>query len=448
MVTNSEPQPVPPGTADGKAAPSSRRTPLPNPGEIDLSLPDKPSIAVLPFANASGNAGLDDFCDGVCEDIINELSRDPALFVIARNSSFAYRASEGQAARASRELGVRHVLEGSILRQGDQLQVAVRLSDAADPVWSVRLERKAEEVFELQAELAHGVAAVLAPHADTPRPAPGRRARPGSLRAYDIAVRARNGLNRSYARPDRALRTHAISTARSALAADSHSVLGLTQLAAGLWQDYFLGTAPDKAHARREGLLTAARAIELDPLCHEGHLYRGMFLAASRGDGRPEQALNDCRAAHELNPNHFFTQYMLAWVEALDGHHGVGLTHVLSALRRNPRDPWAFNVHATPANICFFLKDYEMGLRWAQRAVAEAPHALPYHDLALCHVGLGQIDEAAQALDQARRHAPEFIDAALAGKSVFKKVEDRHKYHLFLRVAAGLERPGAASALR
>ncbi len=434
-----------------RAAGSAAAKPSPAVGEIDLSLPDKPSIAVLPFANMSGDPEQEYFTDGVTEDIITELSRFHSLFVIARNSTFTYKGKAADVRTVAKELGVRYVLEGSIRRAANRIRVTAQLIDAStgNHIWAEKYDRVLEDVFAVQEELTRSIVTSIAPRIDEAELTKISRRRPENLTAYEFAVRARATLNQSYARQDRSLRAQAIREARAALAIDPNCVLALNQLAAGLWQEVFLGTAANRREARKEALDTVTKAIELDRTGYEGYVVRGLLRATSSGDGQAEQSLEDCRHAHELNPNHFFTLYILGWVEMVHGDCAQAMEHMLRALRMNPRDPWAFNVYASLADVCFFAKDYEKGLSWGLRSVAEAPDAgIPHHDVALCYVGLGEIEKAGEALKNARRYAPEFIEAALNGKSVWRRPEDRRKYHVFLRIAAGLDDPSAAEALR
>jgi len=131
-----------------------------------LALPDRPSIAVLPFTNMSGDAGQEYFSDGITEDIITELSRFSELFVIARNSSFQYKGKSPDIRQVGRELGVRYVLEGSIRRAGDRVRITAQLIDATTGAhrWAERYDRKLEDVFAVQDEVARTITSILAAH--------------------------------------------------------------------------------------------------------------------------------------------------------------------------------------------------------------------------------------------------------------------------------------------
>ena len=152
-----------------------------------LPLPDRPSIAVLPFANLSGDPEQEYFSDGVADDIITELSRDRALFVIARNSSFTYRGRSIDVKQVGRELGVRYVVEGSVRRDGGRVRVTAQLIDATtgSHVWAERYDRALEHVFEVQDEIAEAVARAIRPAVGNAEQQRVMRKPPGNLTAWE-----------------------------------------------------------------------------------------------------------------------------------------------------------------------------------------------------------------------------------------------------------------------
>jgi adenylate cyclase len=419
--------------------------------ELDLSQPDKPSIAVLPFANMSGDPEQEYFTDGVTEDIITELSRFHSLFVIARNSSFTYKGKAVDVRTISKELGVRYVLEGSIRRSVNRVRVTAQLIDAltGNHIWAEKYDRVLEDIFAVQEELTASIVKSIAPRIHESELSKVLRRRPGNLSAYEMAVRARAHLSEAFVRQNQVLREQGISEARAALALDPNCVLALHQLAMGLFQEIFVGTAVNRSESWNEALDAAGRAIELDRSGHEGYAMRGMLMGISSRAGSLDQALDDCRHAHELNPNDFACVHALGFIEQVRGNHAKAIDLHLQSLRINPRDPWAFNVYASLAMTCFLAREYSRGLEWGLRAASMAPlEGITHHDLALCYVGLGMVGPAREALQAARRFAPRFIEAAISGRSVFRRPEDRLKYTTFLRIAAGLEDPSAADALR
>ena len=180
-------------------------------GEIDLSLPNKPSIAVLPFANMAGGREQEYFADGVVEDIITALSRFHSLFVIARSSSFTYKGKATDVRTVARELGVRYVLEGSIRRSGDRVRVTGQLIDAltGNHIWAERYDRVLEDVFAVQEEVTQSIVRAIAPQVEASEREKARRRRPENLTAYEIALSANANLHEAEINSDPLLRDQA-----------------------------------------------------------------------------------------------------------------------------------------------------------------------------------------------------------------------------------------------
>jgi adenylate cyclase len=426
--------------------------PYPAAGEIDLSLPDKPSIAVLPFTNMSGDPEQEYFTDGITEDIITELSRFHSLFVIARNSSFSYKGKSPDVRQVGKELGVRYVLEGSIRRAGNRIRVTAQLIDAlsGNHVWAERYDRVLEDIFAVQEEVTRSIVAVIAPQIADAEIAEARRMRPGNLSAYEIAVRASANAIEAYGRTDRALRDQAIREAKEALAKDAGSLLALSVLASSQWQHVFFRTAADLNAAWQEGMAAAIRAISLDRSDHRAYIWKGMLLLyPAIGEPRWDDALANLRRANEINPNDATALFCLGGGEAFSGNPHQGIEYLIRWLRLSPHDPRTFSVHSMLGMACFLAQNYQEALQWASLTNREAPDLpLTYLYFALAYVGLAEIDQAKAALVRARRIAPEFIQGRLGGFVPYRKAEDRERFSVFLRIAAGLEEPSAADALR
>ncbi|MBM3524801.1 MAG: adenylate/guanylate cyclase domain-containing protein, partial [Alphaproteobacteria bacterium] len=198
---------------EGSAAPAGIDAPL--------ALPDRPSIAVLPFANMSGDPEQEYFTDGISEDIITELSRFRSLFVIARNSSFTYKGKPVDVKQVGRELGVRYVLEGSIRRAANRVRVTAQLIDATtgSHIWAEKYDRVLEDIFAVQEEVTQAIVAAMAPHIEASEFERMRQVRPGSLDAYELAMRGWAAAWTALGDPnDRDTRDEALRCAREALA--------------------------------------------------------------------------------------------------------------------------------------------------------------------------------------------------------------------------------------
>jgi adenylate cyclase len=420
-------------------------------GEPDLSLPDKPSIAVLPFSNLSGDPEQEYFTDGVSEDIITELSRFHSLFVIARNSTFTYKGKAIDVRVVGTELGVRYVLEGSIRRASNQIRVTAQLIDAltGNHLWAERYDRVLEDIFAVQEEVTRCIVAAIAPQIEDAEIAKARRLRPASLSAYEIAVRAWADALTASGKGDRVLRDQAIREAKEALARDSGSVLALNALARSQAQHVLFHTTADREAAWREGMAATARAISLDRADHRAYVWRGYLLVYATGEIQWDEALWNLRRAHELNPNDAIALFVLGWGEIVFGNPHQGIDHLTRVLRLSPHDPWMYLVHNVLSYAFFVTRDYKKALHWALLANREAPnYPLPHLYLAITYVGRGEIDKAKAALESARRMAPELIQSRLEGNWPFQRAETREHLSVFLRIAAGLEDPSAADALR
>jgi adenylate cyclase len=417
-------------------------------GKIDLTLPDKPSIAVLPFANMSSDPEQEHFTDGITEDVITELSRFRSLFVIARNSTFTYKNKNTDVRKVASELGVRYVVEGSIRRSGNRIRLTAQLIDAISGghVWAERYDRELEDVFAVQEELTRSIVARIAPEIDAAELAKTQR-RPGSLNAYETAVRAWAYTQRAYYQQDHALRKQAMKEARHALSLDATSVLALNALAGSLWQEVFFRTSPDMDADREAGLEIATRMIELERSHHLAYMWRGLLRFSTLKHW--DEALADLRLAHEINPNDTLALNALTFVEDLAGEPDAAIDHLLQMLRLSPKDPWAANTHALLAAAYFVKCDYATGAAWALLAIQGEPKFLMgYVNAAQCYVGLQRIEEAAKMVQEARRIAPTWIDARLNGYSLYRRAEDRARQTTFLRVASGLEERSVVDTLR
>jgi adenylate cyclase len=418
------------------------------PGDLPLALPDKPSIAVLPFQNMSGDPEQEYFTDGITEDIITELSRFHSLFVIARNSSFSYKGKSLDVRQVGRELGVRYVLEGSIRKSSNRIRVTGQLIDAPSGthIWAERYDRMLDDIFAVQEELTQSIVRSIAPHISEAEVAKVRRRRPDSLSAYEIAVRAHAKAWDAFVKSDRSLCDEAISEAQAALAIDPHSTLALNASALAHFQQYVRGTAIDRDAAWRNGIAAATRSVEVDRANGFSHAMVGVLLASASDRAHMGEALDSARRAHSLNPHDMQSLLGVAYVENLAGYPHRAIEHLQEALRVSPRDPMRPNLHQQFAMACFSAKQYANGVAHALLGIGEAPNLPPLHVfLATNYVGLGEIEKAKAAMAVARRIGPEFVDRHLAG-DLYGQMRERQR--VFTRIAAGLEDPSAADALR
>ena len=434
------------GKVDSAPAPSIAAAGLAMPPP----LPDKPSIAVLPFTNMSGDPEQEYFTDGITEDIITELSRFHELFVIARNSSFTYKGRAVDVRVVAGELGVRYVLEGSIRKAVNRVRVTGQLIDAlsGNHIWAERYDRVLEDVFAVQEELTRSIVRAIAPQILDAEAEKIHRRRPEDLNAYEIAVRANAKANEAWLKSDAGLRDGAIADAAAALAIDPRSATALTALAFAQWQHLAFATAADRAAAWREGMSAAERAIEIDRSRAFAHSMKGLLLAFSVDRDRIDEALACARHSYELNPHSMQAVTALSFIEIVWGEPESAIEHLLEALRLSPRDPQRPIVFLNLAMASGCAGRFADGVDYARLGIREAPGFAPLHaHLAVNYVGLGELAKARAAVDESTRIAPGQVERSLAG-FMFRKPEHQQRGTTFLRIAAGLEDPAAADALR
>ena len=315
--------------------------------DAPLTLPDKPSIAVLPFLNMSGDPEQEYFTDGITEDIITELSRFHSLFVIARNSSFSYKGKSPDTRHVGKDLGVRYVLEGSIRRSSNRIRVTGQLIDTltGNHIWAERYDRVLEDIFAVQEELTQAIVGAIAPQIESTEQSKAIRKRPSNLTAYEIALRARAHAFEGYDKTDRALIDQSIREAKEALAVDSNCVPALLVLARSHVNALVMQLSPDRDHSLREVTWAVTRAIELDDSDAYGHALRGYITSLTREGDRYPSALADVHKAHTLNPNDPGVLRFLAMLEVQVGEGHQAIEHLHQALRLSPRQSRSHEIY-------------------------------------------------------------------------------------------------------
>jgi adenylate cyclase len=419
--------------------------------QAPLPLPNKPSIAVLPFQNMSGDPEQEYFADGIVDDIITELSRFRSLFVIARNSSFTYKGKAVDVRAVARDLGVRYVLEGGIRKATNRVRVTAQLIDASTGhhLWAERYDRDLEDIFAVQEELTTRIVGAIAPEIKISEELSAARRTPENLTAYEIALRAHAHLFEAYERTDRAMYQRAIAEGEEALRIDPNSALALWSVAYAKAVAAFTGIADNPQVFFREAEAAANRLVELDVASASGYAMRAMCVSLTREHDRYPDALADARRAHELNPNDTIALYVLGQVENWLGDADAARDHAHQVLRLSPLDRRIHLTYVLLANACFVGRRYEEGANWALRAQMDAGQLFLAHLNAItCFVGMGEIGRAKAEFAKARSLAPAWLEALVQGLSPYARKIDRDRQTTFLRIAAGLEDPSAAEALR
>jgi adenylate cyclase len=361
-----------------------------------LALPDKPSIAVLPFQNMSGDPEQEYFADGMVEDIITALSRFRSLFVIARNSSFTYKGQAVDVKQAGRDLGVRYVLEGSVRKAGNRIRITGQLIDAVTGahLWAERYDRDLSNIFALQDEIAASVAGVIEPALAAAEQQRVLRKPPERLDAWEAYQRGLWHFHRY--RPDE--NKTAMAFFSQAIALDPNFAPGHYGYALALqWDIWHFSSRPflEVQGTAREEAQIAVSLDDNDAMAHA--VLAHMMMWGSEW----EAAIAEARTAVALNPNSAFVISMLGCVLGFGGYREEALDRLQQAMRASPHDPliWLWSLWC--AALQFFSRDFVAALQTLRQVVRLRPgYGPPYEYIAASLAYLGQSDEAREALER------------------------------------------------
>ena len=372
-----------------------------------LSLPDKPSIAVLPFTNMSGDPEQEYFADGVTEDLITALSRIRWFFVIARNSCFAYKGQSTDIRDVARKLGVAYVLEGSVRKAGNRVRVTAQLIDggSGNHVWAQRYDRDLEDIFSVQDEITETLAGAIEPELGKAERERARTRRPDDLRAWDLCQR---GLWHTYKRTRQDL-ADAQHMFRQAIEIDP----GLARAYAAAEEAFFFqfvgGYVDTGQAAKADALRFAEKAVQLDGEDAFNRYALGRALTLVR---RHDSAVFELRKAIELNPSFAQAHSALAMALATGGHPEEALPHIELAMRLSPQDPYFGQFLVRRAEACLFSGRVEEAVEAAERSLREPNIQWSrWAILAAAQAHLGRLEEARRSIEALRILRPE-IDLA------------------------------------
>lgn len=336
------------------------------------ALPGKPSIAVLPFDNMSGDPEQEYFSDGITEDIITELSRFRSLFVIARNSSFAFKGQSIDITEVGKKLGVQFVVEGSVRKAGERIRISAQLieTNTGKNLWAERYDRNLDDIFEVQDEVVTQIVTKVPGHVGMANRAQAERKPVQDMSAYDLVLRAENILNRNLGSP--------------------------------------------------EGEKLLKQALEIEPTYVRAHAMLSTFYAYSiftRGlnvDEATALARTHAEMALKLDPNDPLVHAQLADSYLLVGEHALASHHIDKAIALNPND---YLVMALAAEVKAFLGDYQEAVKWANRALLSDPYSVDAFREAFfdAHYIGGQYELALEQLIGWQDHSPHiFLEKAAA----------------------------------
>jgi len=366
-----------------------------------LALPDKPSIAVLPFQNISGDPEQEVFADGTVEDITTALSKLRWFFVIARNSSFAYKGRAVNVKQVGCELGVRYILEGSVRKSGNRLRITAQLVEAetGNHVWAERYDRDLDDIFAVQDEITERVVAAIEPELYAAEDFRSQRKPPESLDAWECVIRALSALSQVTSEG----RAVAERLCRQAIAiapghGQAHSLLAWALLRRTVWSDD-LRAVITEASAETQ---TALSIDERDPWAH---LVQGNLFNRLR---RFDDAARECRRALELNPNFALAHTYFGMALNGLGRYQEAIDSAQHALRLSPNDRNVGNfANLTIAMGCFGAERYADCLVWARMMAGKFPEDFRAFFLEASALAMhGDLVIAAEARDTLLRLRP------------------------------------------
>lgn len=388
-----------------------------------LKLPEKPSVAVLPFTNAGGDAAQDYFSDGITEEIITGLGKIPKLFVIARNSSFSFKGKSVTPQEVGRELGVRYILDGGIRKSGNRIRITVRLVDAKNgrQMWGERYDREMKDIFAVQDEITRKVMTEL-----QVKLTQGEQARiweekspPKNLDAYEKMLHGHEYVSRNTKDANRAAR----KLFSDAIALDPENARAYAGLAMVCLSDMWWGWSKNPETDGWDAYQYAQRAIALNNSLDEPHFILGAVYLVQR---QYEMAVQEGEEAVALSPNGADANAFLGVILNYAGKHKEAVHYVERAIRLNPMPPFWYLEFLAACHIS--AKRYDDALAALRKAVqidAESP--LVYLTLAVTYSFLDRQKEAEAAAKQFMKLNPAFSLEEFAERLPYKNPDDVKK---------------------
>lgn len=398
-----------------------------------LALPDNPSIAVLAFENLSGDPEQEYFADGMVEEITTALSRVKWLFVIARNSSFAYKGRAVDVKQIGRELGVRYVLEGSVRKAGNRVRITAQLVDttAGRHLWADRFDGELADLFDLQDQVTASVVGAIAPKLEEVEIERSRRKPTMSLDAYDYFLRgmaaynlwSMEGNREAWLMFTRAIQLDPNFASAYAMAARCH-----VQHKAGGW-------VTGQAYEIAETVRLARRAIALGKDDAFALCFAGFALAWVAGE--VEEGATLIEKALQLNPNLAWAWQYSGWAKVWIGEPEIAIERIARATRLSPQDPLIISMHTVNACAHFFAGRHAEAWSWAKQAVQQRPdYGFPLVIAAASAAIAEKPVEAEQLVKRLRQLMPEFRISNLRELFPVRRPQD------FAKFADGLSKAG------
>jgi TolB-like protein len=400
--------------------------------EVPLALPDKPSIAVLPFDNMSGDPEQQYFADGIVEEIITALSRIKWLFVIARNSSFIYKGRAVDVKQVGRELGVRYVLEGSVRRAVEKIRITGQLIDATNGahIWADRFAGGLSDVFALQDQVTASVVGAIMPKLEQAEIERAILKPTENLDAYDCYLRGQAAMHEWTLEGN----TEALRMFNRAIEIDPRFATPYGMLARCYCQRKTAGWTTDHDREIVETKRVARRAVELGKddsvaLCTAGFGLAFVVGELDEGDILIEHAL-------AINPNLAWAWYFSGFVKGWLGKPDVAIERSMQALRLSPHDPYISNIQTSIAQAHFFAGRDQEALTWSELAISRRPNQLSALRIyAASSSNLGLQEQAEKAMESIRRLDPTLRMSKITNLLPLRREQDLKRLQDALRRA-------------
>lgn len=398
-----------------------------------LAVPDKPSIAVLPFQNLSGDPEQEYFADGIVEEIITALSRFRSLFVIARNSSFAYKGKSPDVRQVGRELGVRYVLEGSVRKAGNRVRITGQLVNALTGahLWADRFDGGIEDIFDLQDKVTMGVVGAIAPKLEQAEIDRAKCKRTQSLDAYDYFLR---GLASLYQFTSRDANAESLRLFNQAIELDPDFATAYALAADCYTQRKGMGWMIDPRNEAAETTRLAQRAVSLGKDDAVALSTSGWAVAFVARD--PDAGAFFVDRALALNPNLAMAWFFGGWIKNWLGEPNAAIERVARAIRLSPLDPRMPGMQSLMAHAHFILGHYDEASSWAAMPLRETPDFQPGLRVSAASNALaGRSEQATKSVARLRQLNPALRVSTLKDVIGPYRPEDLAKYEEGLRRA-------------
>jgi adenylate cyclase len=395
-------------------------------------VPEKPSLAVLPFINMSRDPEQEYFSDGMTEDIITALSRIRWFFIIARNSTFAYKGRAVDVRKVAKELGVRYVLEGSVRKAGSRVRVTAQLidGDTGKHVWANRYDREFDDVFSVQDELTETIVGALDPELGKAERERAKAKRPENLDAWDVYQR---GLWHLYHYTKEDI-VKAQQLFRQATLLDPNLGAAFSGLAEAYYFSLVYGHSDAPEYDREEALSAARTAVELDGEDAVAHCTLGRIYYVRR---EHDPAIAELQTALELNPSLAWAHYGVGAALVFSGRAREALPFLQAAMKLSPRDPNMGSFLVRMADAYLFMHNYDEAITWARKALRQSGFQWSRYSVLLSALGhLGRIEEANRALRELRTKRSDFSIDFVQSTHLIADPDDMSHYLDGLRKAS------------